>query len=191
MRRLFLVRHADTAATRAAAFPADESIDERGRAGAAELALALPAGCDGLCSPSLRCRQTADAAGIRARTDAVLAECDFGRWSGRSLADIHERDPEGARDWMLDPDAAPHGGESLATFARRVALWLDREIVADGALAAITHGGVVKAAAVHALGAPLLAFWRIEVAPLSITELHGRDGVWTVARVNCPVGAAR
>jgi len=191
MRRLFLVRHADTAATRAAAVPADESIDERGCAGAAELAVALPAGCDVLSSPALRCRQTADAAGLRARTEAVLAECDFGRWSGCSLADVHERDPEGARDWMLDPDAAPHGGESLATFARRVALWLDREVVADGAVAAITHGGVVKAAVVHALGAPLLAFWRVEVAPLSITELHGRDGAWSVARGNCPVGAPR
>ncbi len=191
MRRLLLVRHADTAATRAAAFPADEPIDERGQAAASELAIALPAGCEVVSGPALRCRQTADAAGIRLRTDAVLAECDFGRWSGRSLADVHERDPEGARVWMLDPDAAPHGGESLTTFARRIARWLDHQLVADGALAAITHGGVVKAAVVHALGAPLLAFWRIEIAPLSITELHGRDGNWTVARVNCPLGARR
>ena len=37
---------------------------------------------------------------------------------------------------------------------------------------------------VAALDAPPIAFWRIDVAPLSITELHAHDGRWTVTRVN-------
>jgi hypothetical protein len=41
----------------------------------------------------------------------------------------------------------------------------------------------VKAAVVAALDAPAPAFWRIDVAPLSITELHAHDGRWTVTRV--------
>jgi broad specificity phosphatase PhoE len=49
---------------------------------------------------------------------------------------------------------------------------------------AITHAGVVKAAVVHALGAPLSAFWRIDCAPLSITELHAHNGCWTLTRMN-------
>ena len=52
-------------------------------------------------------------------------------------------------------------------------------------MTAITHGEVVKAAVVHALGAPLLAFWRIDAAPLAITELHAHGGRWTVVRLNC------
>jgi len=49
----------------------------------------------------------------------------------------------------------------------------------------ITHGEVVKAAVVHALSAPPLAFWRIDATPLAITELHAHGGRWTVVRLNC------
>ena len=188
MRRLLLVRHASTRATRAAAFPVDEPLDEPGRAAAAALAAALPARCDVVCSPAARCLQTAEAAGLEARVDAVLAECDFGSWAGLRLADV---DADGARAWMLDPDAVPHGGESLRAFAARVARWLDAEAERDGTALAITHGGVIKAAVAHALGAPLEAFWRIDAAPLSVTEVHAHDGRWTVARVNDALEPAR
>jgi hypothetical protein len=40
---------------------------------------------------------------------------------------------------------------------------------------------------VHALGAPPAAFWRVDVTPLGLTELHAHDGRWTVARVNAGV----
>jgi broad specificity phosphatase PhoE len=189
VRRLLLVRHAPTRATRATAFPLDEALDDAGRAAAAALSAALPRRCEVLSSPALRCRQTAEAAELRARPDAALAECDFGRWAGSTLAEVHAGEPGAAGAWMADPDAAPHGGESLSAFARRVAGWLDGQAQRDGAAAAITHGGVVKAAVVHALGAPLQAFWRIDAAPLTVTELHAHDGRWTVTRVNCPVEA--
>jgi broad specificity phosphatase PhoE len=181
VRRLVLVRHAATSATRAGAFPADEPLEGHARAAAAALSAVLPRHCEVLSSPALRCRQTAEAAGFAAGVDERLAECDFGRWAGATLADI---DPEVGRNWMLDPDAAPHGGESLRAFVARVASWLDEQGTVDGAVAAITHGGVVKAAVVHALDAPLPAFWRIDAAPLSLTELHAHDGRWTVTRLN-------
>jgi broad specificity phosphatase PhoE len=186
VRRLLLVRHAATPATRATAFPADEALDERGLDSAALLAGALPAAPgEVLCSPARRCRQTTEAAGLDAPTsDPALAECDFGRWAGRTLQEIHAADPEASTAWMTDADAAPHGGESLRVFAARVAGWLDAQATLDGRAVAVTHGGVVKAAVVHALGAPLDAFWRIDVAPLAITELHAHDGRWTVTRVN-------
>ena len=46
---------------------------------------------------------------------------------------------------------------------------------------------MVKAAVVHALGAPDEAFWRVDAAPLHTTELHAHDGRWTVAHVNAPL----
>jgi broad specificity phosphatase PhoE len=181
-----LVRHAPTAATRATRFPLDEPLDERGRAAAAALGAALPGGCEVLTSPALRCRQTAAAAGLHdAVVDPQLTECDFGAWAGRSLADVHAAEPETAEAWMGDPQACPHGGESLAAFAARVAAWLDGQADRDGRAIAVTHSGVVKGAVVHALGAPLHAFWQIDVAPLAITELHAHGGRWTVTRVNC------
>lgn len=187
MRRLLLVRHAPTDATRRSAFPLDEPLDQRARDQAARLAGRLPGSCEALSSPARRCRETAEAAGLEATPDAALAECDFGSWAGRSLAEV---DSAGAHEWIRDPDAAPHGGECLRDFARRVAEWLDGEAARDGNAVVITHAGVVKGALVHALGAPIESFWRIDVRPLAITELHANDGGWTISRVNDANGAA-
>jgi broad specificity phosphatase PhoE len=181
VRRLLLVRHASTRATRASAFPVDEPLDDAGRRAAGALAGALPRQCEVLSSPAVRCRQTAQAAGLSAELDEALAECDFGSWAGRALSDV---EPGVARTWMADPGAAPHGGESLTAFAARVGRWVDAQARLDGPAVAITHAGVVKAAVVHALGAPVPAFWQIDAAPLSITELHAHGDRWRVARVN-------
>ncbi len=178
-----LIRHATTDAVRRAAFPVDEPLDAGGR-GAAE-ALAGRAGRgEALCSPALRARATAEALALDATPVAALAECDFGAWAGRTLEDVHATDPDATLAWMTDADACPHGGESLTAFAGRVAGWLDAQAERDGRAIAITHGGVVKAALVRALGAPLDAFWRFDVTPLRRTELHGHGGRWTVACVN-------
>ncbi len=185
MRRLLLVRHAPTAATRAFAFPADEALDADGVQAAVALRLSIPTGHEVLCSPSARCVQTADAARLaEPLLDERLAECDFGAWTGRTLDDVCAEDAESVGTWMRDPAARPHGGESLATFADRVGGWLDEQSRLDGSAVAITHGGVVKAAVVRALGAPIEAFWRVDAPPLAVTELHAHDGRWTVTKVN-------
>jgi broad specificity phosphatase PhoE len=190
VRTLLLVRHAPTSATRASAFPADEPLDQRGRDQAAALARAVPRNAAVITSPARRCRQTADAAGLVAEVDDEIADCDFGTWSGKTLADVNDTDPDAVRGWMLDPDSAPHGGESLGIFCTRIARWLDAQAERDGRAIAITHGEVIKAAVVHALGAPVLAFWRIDASPLAFTELHAHGGRWTVTRLNCAPEAA-
>lgn len=190
MKRLLLVRHAATSATRTAAFPADEPVEDGAAALAAPLRDLVRERDELLVSPALRCAQTAAAAGLTPRVEPRIAECDFGDWAGRTLADVNAEAPDAVGAWMSDPAAAPHGGESLAAFAARVAAWLDEQAGADGRTLAVTHGGVVKAALVHALGAPLDAFWRVDVAPLSVTELHAHDGRWTVTRTNGPIAAA-
>jgi broad specificity phosphatase PhoE len=190
VKRLLLVRHASTRATRAAAFAVNEPLDERGLAAAALVAGELPRGCDVVSSPALRCLQTAEAAGLPARVDSEVTECDFGRWAGVTLRQIEAEDPDGARAWMLDPGAAPHGGESLCDFGFRIGRWLESQTHGDGAAAVITHGGVVKAAVINALGAPIEAFWRIDAAPLSVTELHCHEARWTLARLNHPIGVS-
>jgi broad specificity phosphatase PhoE len=185
VRRLLLVRHAPTRATRGFAFPADEPLLDTG-----PLELPVPPRYEVVCSPSLRCAQTAAAAGLTVGVvEPRIAECDFGSWSGRTLEEI---DPAAARVWMADPDATPHGGESLRAFAARVSAWLDEQAQLDGSAVAITHGGVVKAAVIHALKAPIESFWRVDASPLAITELHAHHGRWTVTRANAalPHGGA-
>ncbi len=186
VRSLLLIRNASTAATRAAAFPADEPLDDRGHRAAAGLPGALPPRFDALCSPALRCRMTATAAGLSPQIEPALAGWDLGAWAGCSLADVHAAEPGAAAAWRTDPDARPHGGESLRDFCGRIAGWLDQQARLEGRAVVITHGGVIKAAVVHALGAPVAAFWHVDVAPLSVTELHAHDGRWTLGRANHP-----
>lgn len=188
MTRLLLVRHAATPATRRAAFPIeDEPLDQAGLRDAAGLKPALPPVASCLSSPAPRALQTAEAAGISPQLDPDLAECDFGSWAGRTLAEVSALDPEGLRRWLEDPDAAPHGGESLARMAKRVQEFLTRVASQPGTIVAVTHAGVAKAAVVAAIGAPLAACWRIDISPASVTEIHAHDGCWTLARTNWTV----
>jgi broad specificity phosphatase PhoE len=183
-----LVRHATTDATRRGVFPADEELEPAGEEAARALAGRLGDG-EALCSTAERSRATAAAAGLDARVDPALDECDFGAWRGRTLPEVQALDPDGVAAWMTDPVACPHGGEALGAFAGRVGAWLDEQATLAGGAVAVTHGGVIRAAVVHALGAPHTAVWRIDAAPLHATELRAHDGRWTLKRVNAPVVA--
>ncbi|MFC9651748.1 histidine phosphatase family protein [Streptomyces sp. NPDC056937] len=50
----------------------------------------------------------------------------------------------------------------------------------DGRLIAVVEPDIIRACAVHALGAPPATFWRIDVRPLTATELSGRAGRWNL-----------
>ena len=175
---LRLICHAPTSATRAAAFPADEPLDDKGLAAAAAVAGRLERADLALTSPALGARQTAQALGLSAVVELALAEADHGRWSGLALAEVAAAEPASLSAWMGDLDAAPHGGESVAALIRRVGNWLDARPAARR-LIAITHGSVVRAALVHVLGAPQ-AFWRIDAGPLSCTELTHDGRRWAL-----------
>jgi broad specificity phosphatase PhoE len=189
LRRLLLIRHASTDALRRAAFPLDEPLDEGGRLAAGALAGSVGRG-EALCSPARRARDTARELGLDAEPVDELRECAFGTWAGRTLAEISDESPDAARSWMLDPTACPHGGESLAELIERVGSWLDAQRRLDGRVVAVTHGGVVKAAVMNALGAPPAAFWRVDVAPLTVTELHANEHGWTLTRANAALATA-
>jgi broad specificity phosphatase PhoE len=184
--RLTLIRHAPSAATRRSAFPLDEPLDARGLDAARRLATSLGRFDAAWSGPALRARQTAEALGLQPTVAPELDECDFGSWRGRTLAELDEEDPIAVAAWMEDPAAAPHGGESLLALLERVGGWLEARAGDGSRTVAVTHAGVIRAAVVCALDAPPLAFWRLDVAPLSRTVLHAHEGRWTVRAVNLP-----
>jgi len=188
--RLTLVCHAATAATRAAAFPADEPVEPRSLAQASAPARRIGPADRAWMSPALAARQTAAALGLDAVAHAALRDCDFGRWSGRSLADVQAEDPRDIAAWRADPAAVPHGGESLAAMLDRIAAWLDDCVTGSGRLVAVTHASVIRAAVVRVLDAPVHAFWRIDVAPLSMLDL-GSDGTRWNLRAGTDATAGR
>lgn len=184
--RLVLVCHASTAATRAAAFGEDDPLDQPGRAKAAQLAATARWDGDARCAPSRPARETALALGIEARDDPALRDCDFGRWRGQALDDVSLREPDAVSLWLTDPSASPHGGESVTGVIQRVGLWLADLNGPNGekrSVIAITHPSIVRAAIVAALGAGPASFWRIDVAPLTLTELRGNAGRWNLRSI--------
>jgi broad specificity phosphatase PhoE len=187
MRRLSLLCHGATAATRAAAFPLDEPLEPRARAAARTLATRLPT-APVLTSPTLRARQTADALARPARVDPALRDCDYGRWAGLGVQAVGEREPEAFAAFITDPAARPHGGESVADLHARAAAWLADRLEGRGHLLAVTHAAFVRAALLAALSAPLEGFWRIDIPPLATAELvsDGRRWNWRAARAPVP-----
>jgi broad specificity phosphatase PhoE len=181
--RLILVCHASTAAVRAPAFPADEPLDERGRERADALAKTLPRVKRCFSSPELRTMQTAEALRLNAVPLAILRDCDYGMWRGRAYDDVLERDPDAVAEWLRDPSSVRHGGESLQSLMRRVGEWLAGENVPRRQTIVVTHASVIRAAIVHAIEAEPPSYWRIDIAPLSMTRLTGDGSRWNLAAI--------
>ncbi|MFJ8825982.1 histidine phosphatase family protein [Streptomyces sp. NPDC102467] len=188
--RVLFVTPALSVAQRRAAFDDGGPLDPAGAARAHAAAGSLPAGARVVVSPSARCRETAEALGLAAAsTRPELAGIDAGRWRGRTLDEVGAADPEALGRWLTEPDVTAPGGESVAQVCARVARWLSGVEPGSGRLVAVVEPDVVRAAVIHAAGAPPAAFWRLDVAPLTLTELSGRLGRWNVA-LGRPLGTS-
>ncbi len=124
-------------------------------------------------SPARRCIQTADriwGQGARPQ-DVRLWEQDFGDWENLLYQDIPDI---GDLDQKKLAAHAPPNGESFLDLSERILPALQEAAnhgQADGPLAIVAHGGVVRAALGHALGEPAKGLG-FEVAHLSITRLR-------------------
>ena len=179
--RLTLVSHAMTDAMAGVRFPADEPLSDTGRRQAETVrameALDINGDTRHFAGPERRARQTARLLGLWATTEPLLADLDCGRWHGETLAGVNS---EELRAWLTDPAAAPHGGESIVDLIERVADWLKSLAANTSPIVAVTHPAVIRGAILLALEAPPKSFWRIDVAPVSRTGLHFREGRWTL-----------
>jgi broad specificity phosphatase PhoE len=178
--RLDLLAHGATAATRGARFAGDEALEASVVRALEAMRGRLSPYARVLTSPIRGARETAEALGLEAEVETALADCDYGRWRGLAAKAIAEREPDGFAAWLGDPAAAPHGGESFASLIERTSAWLARSLARDGATLAVTHASVVRAAMVNALGGAPTAFFRIDVAPLALMRLSGREGRWNL-----------
>jgi broad specificity phosphatase PhoE len=181
--RLSLLTHAPTAATAAAAFPADEPLDARGHAGAA--AVRAPRADRALSGPERACRETCDVLGLRGETDDGLRGWDLGDWAGLTLDALAVERPGAVAAWLADPEATPHGGETLATLLGRVRHWIGA--APTGHTLAVCSPAIARAAVVAVLDAPPSAFWRVDPAPLTVTDLRGGPDRWSVRATGGPL----
>jgi probable phosphoglycerate mutase len=192
---LVLVRHGVTDSTVSKLFSgglasSNPPLNEQGLAQAratAEWLAPMADTFDGLVSsPVRRTRETAEvlgqAFGLEIETEDGIAEMEFGAWDEMSFTDVHEQFPDELSSWLGDLDAAPHGGESMRTVEKRVLAARDRIVASypGKTVVAVSHVTPIKTLVADALGAPLEAAYRMELAPASVTVisyfLGGRDG---------------
>jgi probable phosphomutase (TIGR03848 family) len=128
-------------------------------------------------SPLQRTRESAEILAARlglpiAFRDDII-ELDYGEWTGATY-DAIRQDPRW-QAWVNQRSlAAIPGGESMRQVQRRaVEAVLDiNERHPDATVAAVSHGDVIRAILVFALGMPLDFYGRIEVAQGSLSTLR-------------------
>lgn len=94
---------------------------------------------------------------------------DVGEWAGKPLPFVS---PAKIAQWRKNPDYVGHGGESLRTYINRVAAWADE--LEPGEYVTVSDQSLGRALLVHALDAPLDAFWRCDIPPEWQMRFHRR-----------------
>ncbi|MEM9998539.1 MAG: histidine phosphatase family protein [Bacteroidota bacterium] len=128
-------------------------------------------------SPLQRASHTAAALGAAWGLDIEheprLREVDFGRWDGRTWADIEHDDAEALGAWMADWTMTPApGGESFADVQDRVRAWLAEQEGRAQDIVVVAHAGTIRAVLVHVLGLEAGHAFRLAVAHGALTTVH-------------------
>jgi broad specificity phosphatase PhoE len=178
--RITLIAHATTRDLRAATFGGDDGLDAIGLAKTVGLAGRLGRVDQCWTSPALRARETIDALGLTATIDERLRDCDYGRWTGLKFQQVLLKEPRKLVSWIRNPSSSPHGGEAIPQVLDRVAAWMAERSRDKGHTVAVTHAAVIRAAIVHVIEAQLPSFWRIDVLPLSATDLRTNGRRWVL-----------
>ena len=201
--RLLLVRHGVTTWNREGRFQGhlDPPLDPIGIEQAQRLGARL-AGEEAepiriVTSPLTRASATADllagALGQGGRSVEVvrhpgLIEIGQGTWSGQTHAEIARQDGERYAAWRAGGGSVtPPDGETLEAAQARIDAAL-AELIADGgvALCLVSHGGILRLAAGHLLGLPVLAAWALDVDNASVSRLarHTPEDPWRIEAWN-------
>ncbi len=128
-------------------------------------------------SPVRRTRETAEILGeffdLPIVEEPGIAEMEFGTWDGLSFTEVHEKWPDEMSSWLGNLESAPHGGESFRTVEARVLEGRDRLVAsyAGQTVVCVSHVTPIKTLVADALGAPLEALYRMELAPASVTVI--------------------
>jgi len=173
MDELWLVRHAETEWSRDLRHTGrtDIPLTDRGRAAAAALKprLADHEFARVLVSPLVRARETAELAGLGAdaqlRDD--LMEWDYGDYEGITSAEIRERRP----GWSLWRDGCPGGEDADAVGARADRVIAEVLAVADGDVACVAHGHLLRVLAARWLQQPAAFGGRLVLATGAVCRL--------------------
>jgi broad specificity phosphatase PhoE len=122
---------------------------------------------------------------IGVETIDALTEFDVGDWAGRTFASL-----DGTSEWQrfnaLRSGTRPPGGELMLDVQRRgVSTLLDLHArYASGNVVVVSHGDVIRAMLLFVLGVPIDFFYRVDVAPASVSIVDLSDSAPRVRLIN-------
>jgi probable phosphomutase (TIGR03848 family) len=140
-------------------------------------------------SPLERTRETAAPIarelGLRVRRDPGLLECDFGEWTGASLASLRKKAQWRAVQHAPSTFRFP-GGESFTEMQLRIWNALERLATRHRGetIVVVSHADPIKAAVTFAQGVPLDLFQRTVISTCSISAVMLGDATPVVLTVN-------
>ena len=180
---VWLLRHAETEWSRDGRHTGrtDVPLTDEGR----DRARALRKRIDGhefalvLSSPLSRARDTAELAGLIPEPRDDLLEFDYGDYEGIMTAQIRETRP----DWYLWRDGSPNG-ETPDDVGRRVDRVIDEALRADGDVAVVAHGHVLRALGARWIEQPASFGGRLYLETGSISILGFEREVRVLRRWN-------
>lgn len=180
--RLILLRHGRTGLSGRYVGSSDVPLSEEGRKQILDLRPDLGTiKIDGLlASPMLRCTQSANLLdlGLPMQLDPDLREIDFGRWEGKSFAEIEAQDPALVQHWASGADdfCFP-GGEATSGFANRIDTVKNRLLASDArTLLLVTHGGVIRSLICGLLGLSQSNYLLFQAAKGHYSTINLYDG---------------
>jgi broad specificity phosphatase PhoE len=181
--QVWLLRHAETEWSRDGRHTGrtDVPLTDEGRARARELGhrIAGRAFALILSSPLSRATETAELAGLEPQLRDDLAEFDYGEYEGITTAQIRESRP----DWYLWRDGSPKG-ETAEDVGRRVDRVIEEALRADGDVALVAHGHVLRALAARWVEQPASFGGRLRLDTGTISVLGFEREVRVIRRWN-------
>jgi len=181
---VWLLRHAETEWSRAGKHTGrtDIALTDEGREAARRLGgrVATIDFALVLCSPLSRARETAQLAGLQCsglRDD--LLEWDYGEYEGLTTPEIREHRP----GWFLWHDGVP-GGEMPHDVAARCDRVIAEARAAEGAVALVAHGHILRALAARWIDAPIDLGGRLHLGTGAVSVLAYEREVAVISRWN-------
>jgi probable phosphoglycerate mutase len=132
-----------------------------------------------LSSPLSRARETAELAGLTPQLRDELVEFDYGEYEGITTDQIRQERP----DWYLWRDGSP-GGETPDDVGRRVDRVIDEALRADGDVAIVAHGHVLRALAARWIEQPAAFGGRLRLDTGTLSVLGFEREVRVIRRWN-------
>nr|WP_234480319.1 histidine phosphatase family protein [Erwinia sp. S38] len=175
---MHIICQGETLANRHSRFPANDGLSDTAIEALNQMNADIRAGSKIWIAPEVAARQTAAALRLKGEVVTQLAEPDYGRWAGLPVKQVMKDSSTAFHRW-LSCDAPPDG-ESIAAIISRTSEWLLQHESLQGHHCAIASASVIRAIITGLLDAPLSAFQRIDIAPLSRTILTSNGSRWNI-----------